>query len=1005
MNIDNTKYITFDEASEILEMVGSYSVRIKAINLLNIRTIPADRNKKLYSKEDLEKARTDILNFFEEYCTPDEYNLKSSTLQKRKLDSIPMPNGFNLMFYRRRYGDKPLTIHKNCYLRKDILNIIGTDNKDFTNKDYISVEDTIKLLGMESLSKHTQNQALNSLELQKFKVNLGQGLKPCYSKYEVENTVVKIRDFFSKYCSVGESLVPSYIIASNLASISMPKGYNQAFYKERTNNDKYITYLVAYNKKEVQELEYKYGIENADIIEANIKENTEYLSFTEAQEMLDCSRLIFKKLREELNLREIRQGNNIYLKKQDCIDILRKREEFLSEYIDSVSIKDNYLNGKDHRIITKNIESFPAPVYALTTKNTSAFSLSGAFKIKDVEDFLKNREQTKIKSSQDLISISKENGKMKRNIISINNKDEKIYMSDVNADTPYETFKMRLSMFFDLGNIEETSKYTFSEWHKYVKIKLGKSNCSKPIMSSKINDFTQTTLLLKEILEQNNKTELYMLTSSEINLFQKSIGSLAHRRYFYHFIKYMYQEIINTEGRTKIAYKLVTIEKPPRVSNNKDSKDEIYSFEVYSEVFKYHLDLKYHTEKSIEEIINNRTSTYVSTWLYSMMHLNNAWRNGDISDFPVIDIDDLLVSFEINNLDWFKENILSLEKARGIISRIIQYEISISKTKMDGHFFCGDELAPSLATAIIILTLFKKEYEHIDSNNLINFRTKHNKISKKLLNLFFENLKIDKFEFKSKKFNKTVMTYITYLANLSGDNKSLEYAKYMRSHNNISSTLHYIDFDIKSVEKLSEMLFARGEFGYVTSLLLNKLNGGEVLSFEESTEQIYLVNEMFGDVSKISTTVGFLNTIRGDRVSVAKYISERSFSECQEILTDLFARKLPSKEGTDVQCLFSKIGCQKTNLKSCFECPYHIPTIYALSSLCKTLINDIQRYNDTKNIPNRYRIALSIHKKKFDLSEAVKKFGSEYVFNCLGIDKETFIEILSEIPNPLELSN
>lgn len=374
-------------------------------------------------------------------------------------------------------------------------------------------------------------------------------------------------------------------------------------------------------------------------------------------------------------------------------------------------------------------------------------------------------------------------------------------------------------------------------------------------------------------------------------------------------------------------------------------------------------------------------------------------------DFPTINIDDLLASFEIDSLDWFKTNTLSVSKARGIIARIIQWEISISKTRMDGHFFCSDDLAPALATAVIILTLHKRTQDVEDNEKLIYFNTKHNQASQGLLNNFFKDLEVDGFKFKSKKFNKTVMTFITHLANLSGDVKALEYAKYMRSHTNISSTLHYIDFNVEAVERLSELLFARGEFGYITSLLLTRMNGGEVLDFEESTEQIYRVNKMFGDVTKMSTTIGFLNTIRGDRVSVAKYISERSFEECQEILTDLFARKLPSKNGGDVQCLFSKLGCQRTDLKSCFDCPYHIPSIYALTSLCEVLLADIRKYSETTNIPNRYKLALSIHRKKLVLSEAVKKFGSEYVFNCLGVDKETFIEILSEIPNPLQITN
>ena len=116
----------------------------------------------------------------------------------------------------------------------------------------------------------------------------------------------------------------------------------------------------------------------------------------------------------------------------------------------------------------------------------------------------------------------------------------------------------------------------------------------------------------------------------------------------------------------------------------------------------------------------------------------------------------------------------------------------------------------------------------------------------------------------------------------------------------------------------------RGEFGYITNMLLTRVYDENVTNFEEATDAIVRINDIFGDVFKIHSMAGFLNTIRIERQAVIDTLAEKSFNECQEILTDLFARKLPSRED-NVQCLVSKEGYKRTDLKSCFEYQYHIP--------------------------------------------------------------------------------
>lgn len=86
------------------------------------------------------------------------------------------------------------------------------------------------------------------------------------------------------------------------------------------------------------------------------------------------------------------------------------------------------------------------------------------------------------------------------------------------------------------------------------------------------------------------------------------------------------------------------------------------------------------------------------------------------------------------------------------------------------------------------------------------------------------------------------------------------------------------------------------------------------------------------------------------------------------MLTDLFAIKLPSKEDVDIQCLCHNSGCLRTDLNSCFECPYHIPSIYALSTLCESIKADFKKFYEASSKPARYRMALSLHRKKMVLS-------------------------------------
>lgn len=846
-------------------------------------------------------------------------------------------------------------------------------------ENYLTTEETLKLLGMESLNFNTSTRALRLLKIPFKKISDGRSVRLYYSKKDIEILSSKVRDFYKKYAVIDEFNIPAHTIrCSSITSVPMPKGYNPLFFKERLGDIEYKAYKSVYDRKEMEDLSKKISIlDNSK--EENSDTSLDYILLKDALNILDYNDRTFKKIREKFNIREIKVLKNILIHKDDVENLLKKQSDFYNEFIDGKSLSIKYLNGRDNYATLKKLNVYEVPLYAkVVSKATSLGMSKGVYKISEVEDLFKDK---------------------------IN--------YDIECDTPYKTYIARLNSVKSWQGFDEKSIYTSTAWFKYIENKLGNTISKGGVLSGIISKYIKTTFALKDMLERYEKFEVFKITTSEINLYFKTVELEFIREILYDFLKFVHEDLSLNRNK-KTFYKISLIEWENKSNDSSedeiDTNDIIYDFEVYSKVFQYQTDIKTHVKNALNEIENKGTCVYASTWLYVMLHLNNAWRHGDVRDFPALDVDDLLIQFGIEDFSWFNNNILEVSKARGVISRIIQWEIIISKNQIAGHFFCSDDLAPALATAVLILTLYNNQRD-IKKETLLEFNTKHNNVTATTLKKFFKNLDTEGFVFSSRKFNKSVMTYITFLANLSGDKKALEYAKYMRSHIRLLSTLHYIDFDIDALESMTTMLFARGEFGYVASLLLSKLNDGKLTDFEEATKQIYMVNKAFGDISTMSATIGFLNTVRGDRLSVVKYLCEMSFEECQKLVTDLFARKLPSACGSDIQCLFSKKGCQRPDISSkedeasCFECPYHIPTIYALTSLCESIIRDLKRYKSELSIPNKFKLELSIHKKKLVLKEATDKLGNEYVFNCLGISREDYIEVVSGIPNPLKIEN
>ncbi|OAA90489.1 hypothetical protein [Clostridium ljungdahlii] len=533
---------------------------------------------------------------------------------------------------------------------------------------------------------------------------------------------------------------------------------------------------------------------------------------------------------------------------------------------------------------------------------------------------------------------------------------------DTGGVTYFDTFEKRMDLSTDELTKFNSSTYTKEKWYEFVKSKLRQTQSLKTA-ENRITRYMSISIdIINKALKEFDVSEIYSLSPKELALVYNWAGSDA-KRWLYSFLVKVEEDVRLQLRKSKShdkGFRLDEVNKirlkeikdfNKRNQENRKQKKEIYDFESYTKIFKFLSDVKSHTKNSIAKMLKNKDIRYPSVWLYLMLHLNNAWRHGDVTDFPRLHVYDLLSEFEITGLEWFQDNELTLIQSRRLIERVINQEFKISKTQIKGHFFSSDILAPAIATAILIIETFLVSKGVLDSKTeyvpLLDFKTKYNEPTDSQLKNFFKNMDdCEGFTFSSKKMNKSVMTFIYHLSNMSGDDNALKLVQQLRNHMDKNSPLFYVDFNLKKIEGLTKQLFKRGEFGYIPSLLVQKVQGKE-LSFEEMTEQVIRVNTAFNDVFKVQSTIGFLNTVNHERAMIMRMIEESSLEECEQFLIDMFTDNLPSRE-RDVQCLMSKKGCQRRDLKRCLGCQYSIPCIYALTTLCSAIISDIKEYKITK---------------------------------------------------------
>ena len=993
----NSNYLDNKDTFKMLETNRDYIINI--VSEFNIRTIT--KGKLYYNIEDLQMALKEVEKFHEEHY-PSKYvyeNILSKyEVEKNNIKQVIIPNHYRGIL-RKKYNFRNISV----FYRKDDIDNISSKEVLPDEDKFIDRHSVLKIFEIES-DRFILKPAVEGFGIE----TMRKGTSLLYRLKDVERAVEEVKNLFDNHYTqkqATEILGARAVYSSKIEKIYIPKHYNCLLNKTYSN----LNIQVVYRKSDIDALRkelYNKQIKALELKEKKIRESVipkGYLNTKDTLKKLsyNSKSTLLKTLVDEKYLRHVVIKNKNYYNIEDINSIIKKRDEFLKEYVPIGSKECNDYFEKyntKYKHHSKKLKKYEFPLYCrgLSHKYGKTF---GALRRADLEEYLK--------SFEDRMSFQVSTDKI--------------------GKTPFETFLIRLEDYPKWKGFEKESLYTKEKFTDFVYKNLDK-NTAKVTTNLNIRRNITLGTVIRDILDRYDVNEIYLLTHSQINLYMNTITVRQTKIDLYNFLKQVNMDLKKLGLGSTLKFNFDKVKNPNLIPADKlldNTQKDLYDFEVYSKVFNYLVDIDYHIPKIIEELESKNSVVHASVWLYTMLHLNNAWRNSDCNRFPELIIKDLIAEYEIKDIKWFNNNRLTLPQSKAVIFRVRQWEMRLSKTQMNGVFFCSDQLAPSFATAVIILHLYKyssniiNKGEHDDNKLIMNFGNNED-VDSYMTKKFFKGANIKRFKFSSRKFNKSIMTYIYFLANISGDNKALVYAQEIRRHLNIKSTTHYVDFDIDKIESLSKQLFQRGEFGYIPALLSQKVLGnGETGSFEEMTNQIIQINAVFGDVQEINNTAGFLNIIRSERQNVIDMISEKSFKECQEDLTNIFTGNLPSKCGSDIQCLFSKQGCQMPNLDdedkddcSCFDCPYHIPSIYALTQLCNNLIDNCKDYlglprdvelkdfkkyllENPNTIPHlskksKMKLGLKIERRKVLLAEAIQKYGNEYVYRCLDIERDTF---------------
>ncbi|MGE7836873.1 hypothetical protein [Viridibacillus arvi] len=714
---------------------------------------------------------------------------------------------------------------------------------------------------------------------------------------------------------------------------------------------------------------------------AKEKNKSNVLSINQCAKKLNVSNTTFNLITEQYNLVGEKFEFNIesgtyYL--EDDINCILEEQNTLFDYY-----SNNYYTTKE-----------TLKIFGLTQNNLHRDTYTSQIEIIQVPPLIYiNKDRFEFRKSSNKNLYKKDDVNLFKDKKDFEKQYEFILLQI--QDSPFNIF-LTLCNYLDIEFNENTNE-TKKLWFNYINQKFNNSHAVDKTLRMYIRNFITSTKILIDTIGEK---EIYECSTPHLQLkiYTEKYPKEA-RNELSKFLSKVYDHC-TTNGK-KINY---NNNFPNYYSNTRNSEKDIYSLDVYKQFFQYLNSKEIHLNKAINaalsQINRNYEDLYDSTWLYCLLHLNNAWRHYDVTTFPKIDLTGLSISkmAPLEALKTIKQNGLSNLEINLIIYRCKSLNLIHSKTRKKRHFFCSQELANALAHAIVVCTLRNATVTPL-SNMIIETDTSNRTIKDKFINdVFKEDVSLP--AFKSKCFNRTVISLIYSIIKKQTKGNPMDLVKIVRSHVDIETTNIYTDIPQEDIDFITKQLFDLGNYGHVydtlSKLLSNPVNKENVEN-EVISPQVF--KHLFGDIYHVEQSIHVIKEIARERESVLDLLKMNSKDENNILKLNLTLGQLPAKQ-ENFQCIFNK--CKLPDY-DCAMCPYAVFNFYNINELCEEFIEFLKEYLKTFNkeqyIAEKKRLANRLYFYLTLIQEFKNTFGEEVLNLFLPFQFSDLKQILREIPS------
>lgn len=470
------------------------------------------------------------------------------------------------------------------------------------------------------------------------------------------------------------------------------------------------------------------------------------------------------------------------------------------------------------------------------------------------------------------------------------------------------------------------------------------------------------------------RKELHLYTYSEVESVILADPDLSGIKDIVHFLNYVKREYPDF---------MPEIEELSMKSDNltTDFKTIIFSEEEFAAIYDAAIDIPRHVAMAYDD------PAYAQYWLYILVLLSNFTRQSDITNLPILTLqqnypDGYFCSHDILPAD--AESICDLYETQAR-SQLI------GKNQGRKRIYIMEEQKAALAIAFVIAI------QHAQNRNLSQLFSMKQIGSDRIYNKMGEPFS----SITNRKMNYTLATFFEAEGSRGEQYRLNVYRllSIMRGHrtdtpiSSSNTTLIYIKSANKdlSAGQMSYQAFQRGAFGWLYHILL-VLAGEEFASIEEETARIEDLNKRYlpEDMEHVSD---FILHETEERRNTLAALSKLDRETIRAFLLDM-GTPGTFKLSYDLPCIFGR-HCPRQGM-SCLYCSFSIKTIHSVQ-IYKTelekVINNLENTDDQIVIRKNAYLLFKILRVFQDLR---REYGREYV--DVFIDTDALKERIRALP-------